>query len=216
MRHSAGGVVRERGRVVMMRWFRRLFGSESGGSAPPAALAAVTAATDWEAFIGSELSSWFGMHETGRTPTADGGATVALKPGGSQESIDCTVHINAGGRVDRADLELARAWVDDRRSAAFAFDIAKGFVPVAAPASARARELSRRLEWLMSQSVDIARGPLPPELPPPPDAEIDALLRVWANRQADAALVDGPCRIVFENVRDAGPERLRVSVRHNR
>lgn len=157
---------------------------------------------------GSELHSWFGLHEIGRRPSRDGRVAIHLKPGGYQESVDLWVEVDETGAIDQARLALVRAWVDDAATAPFALDLTKSVVQVLSPDSAVLQRVADHL-WQRvgaSQRV-IRRAGAGPSLPPPATGT-EAILAVYAGERDRAHLADGGIAADIENEAGGAASRL--------
>ncbi len=88
-----------------------------------------------ETLQGSELFTFFSIHETSRREgRGDGVQTVRCKPGGFQESIDISFDVDANGNVLAGHLILDRSWVGNGEHVnPFANDIAKSFIDTLVP-----------------------------------------------------------------------------------
>lgn len=183
------------------------FGRRSLPTAEPPA-ADDAALTAWSAVEGSELVTWFGVHEAGRRLTADGGALVRLKPGGYQESVDIFVELSGASLVRRARLVLARAWVDHPQTAPFALDLTKSALPILAPGSDTVQQFAERLMSEMGTMRVIMRSPGPPP-PAPVTPAIESLIAAYLGRQQRA---EAGGILSIENTTADGPALVTITV----
>lgn len=77
----------------------------------------------------TDLFTFFNFTEIGRRRTPEGLVEVRLKPGGFQEFIDVSVHVDRSSIVHKGILLLDRDWVGGPRTVnPFGKDLAKSFV----------------------------------------------------------------------------------------
>lgn len=161
--------------------------------------------------LGSELGSWFGVHEVGREDVA-GGQEVRLKPGGYQDAIDLVLRTDAAERIESATLSLDRAWIDAPATAPFAADLLKSALPVLAPNDESVAELAQRFARRMAAPNVLMHASAVPTPLPPPTPPVAAALEVYDRQRESARLGGDSVALSLQNIAVGGVSRLRITL----
>ena len=91
-------------------------------------LCGVEAELSLTAITASDLTGFFGFHETGREETDEDLTHIAMAPGNWQEHIDLVVTIGAQEHIQATQLLVDRAWLGDPSTRPFAVDLLRSYV----------------------------------------------------------------------------------------
>jgi hypothetical protein len=160
----------------------------------------------------SELGSWFGVHEAGRSALPAGGYTIRLDPGGYQDAIEIAVQADITGQLTNVVLLLDRAIIEVPATAPFAADFVKSALPVLAPDNAATGDLAQRLAQQMFGTNLLVHVSALPEPRPAPAPEIGAALDVYRGTAQRVELSGVDSLVRFENVAGSSARRLHVII----
>lgn len=165
---------------------------------------------NWETLSQSGFFSWFHVEEIGRERVPRG-AQVMCKPGAYQEYIDLAFVLDGHANLVQAELALDRTWLDDRRTAPFAGDIAKSFVFLLAGDKGTLIALAQQMEEVLFTIPGViyrAREALP--APGEVRGAVDAGIAVYLGHASETEVRAPGCVLVLAN--DRGSRGLRLVI----
>ena len=142
---------------------------------------------------------------------------VTLKPaaGDFGDRVTVNAHLDNRGRIKGIDLLLARSFIDDKRSAVFAGDIAKSFLRSAVPAADREaiEALATDIEFRHPRDIGFATMPLQPGAVPSLADQPSPGYRVYAGEDSLHEQLLSSSALRLENRQVDGVDALLISLR---